>query len=349
MNYARLTLGSCRAWRALALGIGLSFGLFAVPNAAVAQSDGAYRIDPALVKGPNACGECHKSSMTAWKKTHHAKTFKELPRRKKSKKIAARLGIRRIKSESDCLSCHFTSADIDGKIKPIAGIACESCHGGAKNWITEHGDYGGKDVTRETETADHRQQRNAKSEAAGMIRPARLYAVAANCYGCHTVPNERLVNVGGHPAGSKFELVSWSQGEIRHNVWYTKENEEASAERKRMMFIVGKALDLEYALRGVAKATEKAKYAVRMAKRAAAAKKVMKKIVSVVSAPELDEIVAIAAKAKLKLNNEAKLTAAAEGIATAAKAFADKYDGSTFGAVDALIPAPDKYKGQPPS
>jgi hypothetical protein len=349
MRYARLTLESSRAWRALALGIGLGFGLLAVPNAAVAQSDGAYKVDPALVKGPNACGECHKLSLTAWKQTQHAKTFKQLPRRDKSKEIIKNLGLKRIKSASDCLSCHFTSADVGGKIKPIAGIACESCHGGGKNWIVGHGDYGGKDVTRETETADHRQERNAKSEAAGMIRPARLYAVVANCYGCHTVPNERLVNVGGHPAGSKFELVSWSQGEVRHNVWYTKENDEASAERKRMMFIVGKALDLEYALRGVAKATEKATYAVRMAKRAAAAKKVMKKIASVVSAPELDEIVAIAATAKLKLNNEAKLTAAAEAIATAAKAFDDNYDGSTFGAVDALIPAPDKYKGQPPS
>ena len=32
------------------------------------------------------------------------------------------------------------------------------------------------------------------------------------------VPEERLVNVGGHTAGSAFELVSWSQGEVRHNL-----------------------------------------------------------------------------------------------------------------------------------
>ncbi len=351
MNCARLTLESRRAWRALAIGLSLALaiGLLAAPHAAVAQTDGAHKVDPALVKGPNACGECHKSSITVWKNTQHAKTFKELTRRKKAKEITANLGIKRIKSESDCLSCHFTSAEVAGKVKPIAGIACESCHGGGKNWIDEHGNYGGKDVTRETEAADHRQQRYAKSEAAGMIRPVRLYDVAANCYGCHTVPNERLVNLGGHSAGSKFNLVSWSQGEVRHNVWYTKENDEASAERKRMMFIVGTALDLEYALRGVAKATEKKTYAKRMAKRASAARKVITKVASMVSAPELDKIVEIAATAKLKLNNEAKLSAAAEGIATAARAFADGYDGSTFGAVDAMIPAPDKYKGRPPS
>lgn len=91
MHYARSTLVSCRAWRVLALGISLSFGLLAAPNAAVAQGDGAYKVDPALVKGPNACGECHKLSLTAWKQTHHAKTFKELPRCKKSKEITKNL------------------------------------------------------------------------------------------------------------------------------------------------------------------------------------------------------------------------------------------------------------------
>ena len=40
-----------------------------------------------------------------------------------------------------------------------------------------------------------------------------------------------------------------------------------------MMYVVGQALDLEFALRGVAKATEKADYAVAMAKRAKIAEK----------------------------------------------------------------------------
>ncbi len=347
MDVATLSVRQGRLWGCLVVGCGLAFGLLSAPGAAVAQSSAMHRIDPALVQGPDACGECHKTSVLAWKETQHAKTFKELPRRKKAKAITKAMGIKRIKAESACLTCHFTSAMVKGKVKPIAGISCESCHGGGKDWIKGHQDYGGKGVTKESESPDHRTKRFADAEAAGMIRPVRLYSVAANCYGCHTVPNEKLVNVGGHPAGSKFELVSWTQGEVRHNVWYSKSNDEASAERKRMMYIVGRALDLEFALRGVAKATQKKKYAVSMARRAAAAKKAMASIAAAVSTPEIQEIIAAAGGAKLKLNNEAKLSAAADRVSAAAQKFAANHDGSAFGAIDALIPGADKYKGKP--
>ncbi len=326
------------------LALGLAIWLSAAGFEAAAQE---LKRDPALVMGPDACGECHKSSVSVWKATKHATTFKDLPRRKSAKKIAKNMGIRRLKSESACLSCHFTSANVSGKVKPIAGIACESCHGAGKNWIKEHSDYGGKGVTKESEPPDHAKARYAKSEAAGMIRPGSLYKVAANCYGCHTVPNEKLVNVGGHVAGSKFDLVAWTQGEVRHNVWYSKENNEASAARKRMMYIVGKALDLEFALRGVAKATQKAAYAVSMAKRASAARKAMKKIAAAVKTPEIEAIVTAAGAVKLKLNNAANLTAAADKISAAAEKFSGAHDGSKFAAVDALVPGADIYKGKP--
>jgi len=325
-------------------GFFLIFGLATVTmNVASAQE---LRLEPAKVKGPDACGECHKESVLKWKLTRHSKTFKELPRKKSAKTIAKKMGLRRIKAGSDCLTCHFTSAEVKGKVKPIAGITCESCHGAGRDWINVHSDFGGKGVTAQTEKPDHKKVRYEKSESTGMIRPRRLYSVAANCYGCHTVPNEKLVNVGEHPAGSKFELVSWSQGEVRHNVWYSKKNNGASANRKRMMYIVGKVLDLEFALRGVAKATKKAKYAVAMARRAAAAKKDVGKIAGAVSAPEIKEILAAASKARLKLNNAAELTAAADKISAAAKKFAGSHDGSNFAAIDSMIPGADKYKGK---
>lgn len=313
-------------------------------------SDTAYgqelRLDPTKVAGPDACGECHKSSVTAWKKSHHSTTFRDLPRSKEAKEIAKKMGLRRIKAGSDCLTCHFTSAQPKGKTKAVAGISCESCHGAGKDWIKSHSDYGGKGVTRASEPAAHKKERYAKSEAAGMIRPSRLYNVANNCYGCHTVPNEKLVNTGGHPAGSKFELVAWSQGEVRHNVWYTKSNDEASQNRRRMMHVVGRALDLEHALRGVAKATQKAGYAVAMARRAQAARVALEKIAAAVSVPEINAMVAAAKAARLKLNNGAELSAAAAKVQTAAKALSANYDGSKMAGVDAFLPAADAYKGK---
>ena len=302
-------------------------------------------LDPAKVTGPDACGECHKSSVGEWKGSHHFSTFKTLPRKKEARKIADNMGIKRIKSGSDCLSCHFTSAMVKGKVKPIAGITCESCHGAGKDWIKIHSDFGGKGVKAENEPATHKAERHAKSEQAGMVRPSALYEVAQNCYSCHSVPNEKLVNVGGHTAGSKFELVAWSQGEVRHNVWYSKENNPASKNRQRMMYLVGRALDLEYALRGVAKATKKAGYAISMAKRAKKARKRIKAVAKLVNVPELMTMYKAARAGKLKLNNEANLIAAADAVAAQAKAIAKIYDGSSLAGLDKVLPKPSKYRG----
>ncbi|MDA1099012.1 MAG: cytochrome c family protein [Proteobacteria bacterium] len=303
-------------------------------------------LDPAKVMGPDACGECHKSSVEAWKGSHHFSTFKTLPKAKEARAIADKMGLKRIKAGSDCLSCHFTSAMVNSKIKPIAGITCESCHGAGRDWIKVHSDFGGKGVKAENESAAHKIERYKQSEDAGMIRPGNLYQVAKNCFSCHTVPNEKLVNVGGHAAGSNIELVAWSQGEVRHNVWYSKENRVSPIARLRVMYLVGRALDLEFALRGVAEATEKADYAVKMAKRAKNARERIKTIAELVDAPELMAMYSAAKSAKLKLNNKAQLTAAAEEVARHAQAMASKYDGSTFGGLDKILPGPKNFKGK---
>ena len=74
-----------------------------------------------------------------------------------------------------------------------------------------------------------------------------LYTIAENCFQCHTVPNQELVNTGLHPAGSAFDLVSWSQGEVRHNYQYSSDqkNRPATQERLRVMYVVGLLTDLD--------------------------------------------------------------------------------------------------------
>jgi hypothetical protein len=305
-----------------------------------------FRRDPALITGPDACGECHEKSVESWKATHHFKTFKELPHSQKGRKIARNMGLKRIKAGSDCLTCHFTTASGNGETKQVGGITCESCHGAGAEWIEVHSDFGGKDVKAENEDPAHKIERYSKSEAAGMIRPGNMYALAENCYGCHSVPNEKLVNVGGHAAGSAFELVAWTQGEVRHNIWYTANNTEASIERKRVMYVVGKMLDLEFAYRGLAEATEKARYAVVMAKRVKIAKYQLAKIDAVINSPEVKEVLGIADGNKLKLSNRDAYLSAAGSVAEQAKKVATMVGGDLAG-VDALLPTADKYKGTP--
>ncbi len=319
---------------------GAGLGLW--PRAAEAEGSPDY----SKVKGPDECAECHKKEVAAWKETHHFKTFTDLPRAKEAKEISEKLGLKRIKTESVCLDCHFTSQAKGDKPRPIAGITCESCHGPADGWLKRHSEFSGK--KKETESADERAKRWADAEKAGMIRPDNLYQLAKNCYSCHVVPKEELVNKGGHAAGSAFELVSWSSGEVRHNTWHNggKENRDDTPERKRMMYVMGVMVELETALRAVGSATASAKYAVAMAKRAHAARKELREIARETKLPEVMAALRAAHSASLKLSNESELTAAAEKVGEAAKEFAAAHDGTKLAAVDGFIPGPDKYKGK---
>src|SRR4051812_7961763 len=113
------------------------------------------------------------------------------------------------------MRCHYT---VGPTRKAVAGVSCESCHGAARDWLNVHNKWGGGAKDREQETAAAHQERIVASRTAGMLRPSTdLYGVAANCFECHTVPMETLVNKGGHKAGtSGFELVKRVNA-IRHN------------------------------------------------------------------------------------------------------------------------------------
>ncbi len=304
--------------------------------------------DPAKTVGPNACAECHKEETEAWKGSHHFKTFREMPRNAKANEIADKMGVRRIRSESLCLGCHFTVQQKSGRDEPIAGISCESCHSAGQDWIKVHSGYSGKTALFETK-AEEKERWNL-SDQKGMIRPRSFYLLAKNCLGCHVVPQEDLVNKGGHKAGSTFELVSWSQGEVRHNTWYSKgtENVPASAARMRMLYLVGLGVELETALRAIGRAKVRWLYAFEMAKRADRARKQLDAAAKAApGVPEIAEMVKLSRSAGLRLNNERRLAAAADGISQQLILITDKYDGSTMAGLDSLIPGPDKYVGTP--
>ena len=301
------------------------------------------------IVGPDECGECHKAEVHVWRETGHSKTFKVLARKKRAKEIAGNMGIRRVKKAEACVTCHFTSGYRKNKVKAIAGISCESCHGPAKAWLKVHGDYGGKNVTRKQETPKHKAKRLAAIRDAGMIRPGNLYRLAANCYQCHIVSNERLVDVGGHgPGNDDFELVSWSLGEVRHKFLDSegKKNDEVSPERKRMLYVVGKALDLEYGLRALAGVTKKGKYATATMTRLQRAMNKLRTIYKLSPIPEVRMILKIIKGIDRKIRKEVVLVAAGR-IAAVTQKLADTRDGSQLSALDRIIPQAEQYKGKP--
>jgi hypothetical protein len=275
-----------------------------------------------------------------------------LHRSPEAKQIADRLGLRSIKRSDVCTQCHYTQQNQSGRLRVVAGVSCESCHGGAADWLAIHADYGGEGVTKAMETALHRAQRLKESIALGMNNPHNIYLIARQCYDCHTVPHESVVNVGGHLAGSQdFELVAWSQGIVRHNFLRTggAANGSLSPAEVRVMFVVGVMTDLEYSLRAVAAATEKATFGVTNAQRAARMKRRLHEIQRLINDPLLQPALDAVATVELRLGNKDAIVAAADAVGKAAYTFAADADGNRLSALDPLIPQPGQYKNSTPN
>jgi hypothetical protein len=76
-------------------------GVLMLNGLVVAQE---YKLDPGRVQGPEVCADCHEYNVDAWRETHHFKTFKDLPSKPEAREIADKMGLKRIKQGSDCLS-----------------------------------------------------------------------------------------------------------------------------------------------------------------------------------------------------------------------------------------------------
>ena len=299
--------------------------------------------------GPETCAECHEVEATIWRHAHHATSFKKMPRSQAGKNIAKSLGIKRIKMAKACGSCHisYTLKKGSKRLKAVAGVSCESCHGPAKNWNTVHQDYGGKHVTAKQETASHKANRWAQSEKSGMIRPSNHYKLFKQCYQCHTIPDETLINKTTHPKGDEFELVKWSNGEVRHNVWRSvdQKNKIRPIHQQRIRYIMGQALMLEFALRGLSQATLNGKYAETMTMRAKNSINTLKEINTVLSISEISNILSVIENTTLNHEQKDQLIGAADKISELNQQFVNNHDGKAFGAIDSLLPR--KYKGKP--
>ena len=303
--------------------------------------------DPSKVKTSESCAKCHGSEVQVWRQTPHFKTFSDLSRNPKAREICSKMGLSSVKRSDVCIDCHFTMQEIDGRNKAVSGISCESCHGASRDWLELHNDYGGPTATKETETESHRQKRLKQSAKFGMNNTRDLYSIAMNCYSCHMVPNEDLVNIGGHTAGTKeFELVRYSQGQVRHLFLRSDgaTNEPASQNRLRMMYVVGLIADLEFSTRATAIATENNTYGVNVAQRAAASAVKLFELQKTFKNEYVQCVIDTFAKAKLDTNNYDQLNAIADEIQQAGREFSVKHDGSEMAFVDQLLPSPSQYK-----
>ncbi|MHC4995398.1 MAG: multiheme c-type cytochrome [Planctomycetota bacterium] len=330
--------------------------VFAAPAMALTEEEEKAIL--AKVIGPEKydgnCSSCHALEHETWKQTSHFATFASRHRTDEAKAILKNMGQRSMKSAGDCRNCHYTSKLSGTRIRAEWGVSCESCHSPGLDWNEIHNKVGGDPNatvlelgTGKDQSPENRAKRLAASQKLGMINSSMIYDIATNCFSCHTVPNEELVNKGQHKAGSDFDLVAWSQGEVRHNFLETAastspKNRKSSPEQVRRLYVVGAMVDLEITLRNITNLSEKGgAYHKAMVERA---NKIREKVKAILGAQAIAELADAVAAVPGSIDESTTIDAGLpDKLGDASRAFLANHDGSGLGAIDALLPT--EYKG----
>jgi len=298
----------------------------------------------ALIIGTDKCGECHKQEIAQWRKTLHYQAFYDLDQSNKGKSIKRYLGIKNSKKSSLCINCHYTEVQVDDK-PVIHAISCESCHSPAKNWLDIHHDYGGKSIDKQSESNEHKMMRLKKSSELGMIRAENIYRLGKQCYGCHFNTSEKLVNQGKHRTASDFELLSWSQGSIRHNFLeqIKGHNRKSTLNRKRLLYLIGQCLDIEFGIRNLSKVTKNEKFAEDITERIRQTAKKLYEIYNIVPLEPIRKILLALKTNHLSNSQQQELLSMADNISKLTLELEQQHDGSLLSKLDELLPEEDDY------
>ena len=327
----------------------VTIGLAVVASVTIAGEFQPDSFDINRVVGYEQCQKCHLKQVTVLQQHPHFLGGRSFHRRDDAKAMAKKLGYSSVKRSDLCMKCHYTPRRDGDRIKADSGVSCESCHGPAKDWMQIHNNYGPL-MTKESESPEHRIARINSSIARGMNPPDHLYSLARACVRCHVIDDERLVNQGGHPAGSSaFEFVAWSQGNVRHNFLRTdgRWNEPSDLERRRVMYVVGLLAELEASLRATAKATEKSDFAFRHAARANKLRAAARRLSEATGHLLIQKAAEAGNSAKLKLGNGEEMIRAADALSRLAWQIADEIDGKSLAGIDSFLPTGDQRIGQP--
>jgi hypothetical protein len=213
-----------RALRAL-IAVAVTFAVFgAVSGASAADTTPPLPFTaPAVHLGVSSCSgsSCHgalqpwpgstvrQDEFITWQeKDAHAKAYKVLMS-ERSKRIAKNLGLDNAYEAKICLDCHADNVPQEQRAKGFQiadGVGCESCHGGAVNWLGIH--VSGK--------SDH-----GANVKAGLYPLEEPVARAKVCLSCHFGDGDRVITHrimgAGHPRLA-FELDTFTATQPAHFV-----------------------------------------------------------------------------------------------------------------------------------
>lgn len=220
-----------------------------------------------FAEGFRKCQECHEPEVEVWKQTKHFKGYNEIHKKESAAKIlAAAGGGASMRQNSTCVMCHYTETKASETAKPqvASGPSCESCHGASSEFRDIHNFYGDGVADASKESPANKAKRIAAATKAGMIWSFMTYDIAANCMDCHGLAQPKLKGdvlakmlEAGHPGEPEFELVSYSQGSVRHRYYppNVNVNAEMNAAELARLYIVGQAAKLVSATAAASKSS----------------------------------------------------------------------------------------------
>lgn len=296
--------------------------------------------------GYESCRKCHKLQVEKLATTTHFTSFESTHRSPKAKEYCKQLGIRSIKRDQRCVRCHYTPEKSRRGVTAQSGVSCESCHGPAKHWAKVHNDYGGLLTTKAREKPAHRVARIAESVDKGMRHPSNLYLLAKSCYECHLVDDAELVNVTDHPPLTpQFNMVSWSQGSMRHNFLRTdnKSNAVSSPERLRVMFMVDLLAKLEACMKSLAGSEQGSEHSNSMTLQYIAAAKQLHRISEVVDNVYINKANDLVQTTQ-PTSQPDRLLGMADQLSRIAFEFGKREQEHQLRAIQLLLPDPSEYR-----
>ena len=185
--------------------------LAGLSSAELPENDGRMHMGVATC----AASQCHGSAIprdgsnvlqneyVTWTQDDpHSRAYDVLSN-KRSKGIAARLGLKSATSAKICLDCHTdnVSAQQRGERFHLSdGVGCESCHGGAENWLANH--YNQPTITHDANLA------------AGLFPTENVRDRSELCLSCHLGTQDKFathrIMAAGHPRLA-FELDTFTE------------------------------------------------------------------------------------------------------------------------------------------
>jgi hypothetical protein len=218
---------------------------------------GWYGVAGCAAAGCHGNGTSRGGQFTHWFQhdKKHVEAYLTLSNEKSTKMVQALGRKGDATQQRDCLACHSMSVQPGQSVSPIFavdyGVGCESCHGPAAGWISEHTQL---DVWQQRLSLQEKEAQGLRDISPGEkhdlgFRDTRdLFIRSQRCAECHVGSKHAVVDhdliAAGHPA-LQFEMTSFQSHQPAHwtttrpDTWRAQGDPKYAPDYEARLWLVG--------------------------------------------------------------------------------------------------------------